>query len=1631
MIFKLVISFVSAIDSPFASLSKRKQLESDLPVQDLQDDICKFISWANKEGGDLSEKNKKILESLKMKYSNQLGKCYGELCDPECSKPLNTSKNCLSLACKDSKKSAFEIPEIVKEFKKEPYQINEESVKKRPKSDIVVATSTPDGMSSDSIDPCNPEASGCENETKTNIDDAKIEVISQNPVNNSALQPNQFFMYQQSNQSIPNENIIPVNRDVNFFVMQPNTLEIPKPPSIRRITVKQHFTPVQNNVSTPPVQIYPQLLNPNICQSKPGGCKPLEYNVIRPPIQGYPGLVNSIPCLPRSNSTKPPRFIKASELIKQKLIKNSTNKTKKFVTSHIKVPLPSSDRNARVVRAKIIQPLTVTQTVVKQEPPVVITNTVMRTIIKQMPPIQIIRTIATPVPVRIPTAPVIQTVFKNIPQIFTTSIFIPTVQKSTVLVTQYVPADVSFSKTFTFHPAGGTKVQFRAKRPYRKDSSCLISDIQNRENLQRPECPLQENIQTENDKIVKSQVAVKQSNCSTSKILSTASINSISSVVTVTKTLDIQSDYIDKLIDSTVNTSSHQKTVTMTITPDESSFVKYVTSTVILQQIRQQDTSTEPSVIDRTKDWRKRNISTKSKLRYSTDKEELDSSNEIKQDYNIIPPKQTKFKKKGKDNIFIRHDQLKEPGITYYKDKNKQLKPEYSDDGEIQDSRQKSIKTKRLTVFKEIGIGDRTIKLDPQDLRNEKNLQKIIASQLDNHLKNTKIDNDSLPISVKGLNSYRRSNSVSSSTIASDTFENEQDNYPEYSTVRRNSQVKSLNPQSENLEELIAKFKELADLYLKNTPSKSIFNDISSVKNSKFSVKSKLKSPTYTKSSSVNIASIKSIEDVNEIKILIPELERNLKEESLKNRILMEKVLEKLEIQEQKSQLEHNTFTTTTDPSQTAYIQPLPIVTTSSSQTTFPEKYDIEKSIAVYSKQAVPVKNINTIQNEVLSTLTSTTTVTVINKNICLDKDRRAFCVSSSSPIPKKTILITRSLSPISSDQSLKTSHSSPLEQLMDLISNRQDKSYLFEFLRRNKQQEVNKKVVSEKDNTINNQDLRNKLIQELLVFINKDSRNEEDILNILKLIKIVKEQSNSNKTLESSNRAKQQAKSEEPIDSDSVEGGDSTDNFDTKKENLESSKHSIESISQSSKGIEGTSKDIKSAKKTITHWNTITISKTSWDIPSTTTQWVTTTITSSLPSSSTSKTLKAKKPKKVREVITILSDENETLLGDRQAKSFSFNESQMKSIENTSSKNVVLSSIQTSHRSEQKDSNEIPDFIFSRNKPKQSSVIQETYLDAVLDSKSNYVSTSTLNPFKALFSKSSTVSMKVEPKKSTDVNSIHSKKSFKSIQIPSPIYSKKPQSLSASTVSIQSNSDSFEPITSSNISMSSQVDRLGEFNETATQSNRVVMFTKTIEKTITHTKIHSISETPILTTTVEKPIIRTQEITTTKTVTEIKNENDLVSRTIEPTTVRKRLSSTQSQSIDLSKVQVIGEARVPVKVSSDAFVILPDDLLNNNNVIFSNQERPPLSSFDSNKIIRLPKRTERDMGSSENSENKTIIIKHSIEKDNIKKKQNSTDKNQGPKIIELTDNVKTVEAREGAKVIEFEQQNDDSMQLV
>jgi hypothetical protein len=1621
MIFKLVISFVSAIDSPFASLSKRKQLESDLPVQDLQDDICKFISWANKEGGDLSEKNKKILENLKMKYSNQLGRCYGELCDPECSKPLNTSKNCLSLACKDSKKSAFEIPEIVKEFKKEPYQINEESVKNKSKSDIVVATSTPDGMSSDSIDPCNPEASGCENETKTNIDDAKVEVISQNPVNNSAFQPNQFFMYQQSDQNIPNENIIPVNRDVNFFVMQPNIPEIPKPPSIRRITVKQHFTPVQNNVSTPPVQIYPQLLNPNICQSKPGGCKPLEYNVIRPPIQGYPGLMNSIPCLPKSNSAKPPRLIKASELIRQKLTKNNTNKTKKFVTSHIKVPLPSSDRNARVVRAKIIQPLTVTQTVVKQEPPVVITNTVMRTIIKQMPPIQIIRTIATPVPVRIPTAPVIQTVFKNIPQIFTTSIFIPTVQKSTVLVTQYVPADVSFSKTFTFHPAGGTKIQFRATRLYRKDINCLSSDILNRENLQRPECPLQENIQTENDKVVKSQVAVKPSNCSTSKILSTTSFSSISSVVTVTKTLDIQSDYLDKSIDSTVNTSSQQKTVTVAITPDESSFVKYVTSTVILQQVRQQDTFTESSGIDRSKDLRIRNISIKSKLRHSTDKEDLDSSNETKQDYNIIP---SKYKKKSKDNIFSRHDQLKEPGITYYKGRNKQLKPEYSDDDEIQDSRQKSVKTKRLTVFKEIGIGDRTIKLDPQDLRNEKKLQKIIASQLDNHLKNTKIDNESLPISVKGLNSYRRSNSVSISAIASDTFENEQDSYPEDSTVRRKSQVKSLNPQSENLEELIAKFKELADLYLKNTPSRSIFNDISSVKNSKFSVKSKLKSPTYTKSSSVNIASIKSIEDINEIKILIPELERNLKEESLKNRILMEKVLEKLEIQEQKSQLEHTTFATTADPSQTAHIQPLLVVTTSSSQTTFPEKYDIEKSIAVYSKQAVPVKNMNTIQNEGLSTFTSTTTVTVINKNICLDKDRRAFCVNSSFPVPKKTILITRSLSPKAQDQSLKTSHSSPLEQLMDLISNRQDKSYLFEFLRRNKQQEVDKKVVSEKENTTNNQDLRNKLIQELLAFINKDSRNEEDILSILKLIKIVKEQSNSNNTLESSSRAKQQVKSKEPINSDSVEDGDSTDNFDTKKENPESSKYSIESISQGSEGIEVTSKDLKSAKKTITHWNTITISKTSWDIPSTTTQWVTTTITSS----STSKTLKAKKPKKVREVITILSDENETMLGDRQAKSYSVNESQMKSIENTSSKNIVLSSIQTSHRSEQKDSNEIPDFIFSKSKPKQSSMTQETYLDAVLDSKSNYVSTSTLNPFKALFSKSSTVSMKVEPKRSTNVNSIQS---FKSIQIPFSIHSKKPQSLSASTVSIQSNSDSFEPITSSNVSMSSQVDRLGEFNETATQSSRVVMFTKTIEKTITHTKIHSISETPILTTTVEKPIIRTQEITTTKTVTEIKNENNLVSRTIEPITVRKRLSSTQSQSIDLSKVQVVGEARVPVKVSSDAFVILPDDLLNNSNVIFSNQERPPLSSFDNNKIVRLPKRTERDMGSSENNENKTIIIKHNIENDNIKKKQNSTNKSQGPKIIELTDNVKTVEAREGAKVIEFEQQNDDRMQLV
>lgn len=74
-----------------------------------------------------------------------------------------------------------------------------------------------------------------------------------------------------------------------------------------------------------------------------------------------------------------------------------------------------------------------------------------------------------------------------------------------------------------------------------------------------------------------------------------------------------------------------------------------------------------------------------------------------------------------------------------------------------------------------------------------------------------------------------------------------------------------------------------------------------------------------------------------------------------------------------------------------------------------------------------------------------------------------------------------------------------PLLELFNLISPKEDRSFLFDFLN------FNKKPVD--DNSKAEKELKDKLIHELLVFINKDNRDEEDILNILRLIKMVKEQ--------------------------------------------------------------------------------------------------------------------------------------------------------------------------------------------------------------------------------------------------------------------------------------------------------------------------------------------------------------------------------------------------------------------------------------------------------------------------------------------------------------------------------------------
>lgn len=209
-------------------------------------------------------------------------------------------------------------------------------------------------------------------------------------------------------------------------------------------------------------------------------------------------------------------------------------------------------------------------------------------------------------------------------------------------------------------------------------------------------------------------------------------------------------------------------------------------------------------------------------------------------------------------------------------------------------TRPESSKIKRLTLFKKTGTGDRTIKLDMDEIR-QRNLKSMILDQLESQNTRKSID------SYKGeiINNDFDLGNLNKLTRDSDftKLSTRNPDSSSFSNSDRSTRNSDLNPvqnipsthNSQNLENLISKFKELADSILMKNSSTSH----SQVPASQVPV-SVVSTRTVFIVSSVQSTRSKSASCIPQYKEL-EKLEKNFKEESLKNRILMERVLEKLD----------------------------------------------------------------------------------------------------------------------------------------------------------------------------------------------------------------------------------------------------------------------------------------------------------------------------------------------------------------------------------------------------------------------------------------------------------------------------------------------------------------------------------------------------------------------------------------------------------------------------------------------------------------------------------------------------------------------------------------------------------------
>ena len=210
-----------------------------------------------------------------------------------------------------------------------------------------------------------------------------------------------------------------------------------------------------------------------------------------------------------------------------------------------------------------------------------------------------------------------------------------------------------------------------------------------------------------------------------------------------------------------------------------------------------------------------------------------------------------------------------------------------------------------------------------------------------------------------------------------------------------------------------------------------------------------------------------------------------------------------------------------------------------------------------------------------------------------------------------------------------------------------------------------------------------------------------------------------------------------------------------------------------------------------------------------------------------------------------------------------------------------------------------------------------------------------------------------------------------------------------------------------------------------------------TIEKIVTRTfdNLFTSKSENIVTKTIEKPVLSTERITveSTKTVTETKNVDKFMTTTVTHTSVKNKNVSTSSQKLDLSNIKVIGEANVPIKLSSEALFILPEGT------------EPEKQNSDGNVFILNPEqlqnitKSQHANGSSkctednlnDQSEHKTIILNHGFAETPKKQLNHKSGTHKRSTIIDLPDNIKTVQGNSKTKVIEIPQNEDSNIKTI